>query len=321
MLRTKRDPESNDLNQNAVDWSNFTPDFYAPTTYMRTARSCSFKCAFCNYPAMAGPLVLSDLTTIENELRYLCDHGVRYMLFVDDTFNVPLPRFKKICRMIIKNKFDLRWVSFFRCSNADEEAFDLMAEAGCIGVFLGLESGDAQILKNMNKSAKPERYANGIEQLTKRGIVQLASIVLGFPGESDETVQNTLDFVNTYRPTFYNVQLYYHDVLAPIERQRAEYGIEGSGYSWRHNSMSWQEAVAWKDKFIQRTTNSSLMPLYGLSIWCLPYLMSTGGLTMPEIRRFVDSATGLLTRGLDTDYLAPEPELAATVRALAGSAA
>ncbi|SDC97004.1 PhpK family radical SAM P-methyltransferase [Actinokineospora iranica] len=318
MDRTLKRPESNDLNENAVDWSYFEPGFYTPTTYLRTARSCSFGCAFCNYPAMAGPLTLSDLSTIENELRYLCEHGAQNLIVVDDTFNVPLPRFKQICRMMIENKFDLRWVSFFRCSNADDEAFDLMAEAGCMGVFLGIESGDQRILKNMTKFAKTDRYEYGIEQLTKRGLVTLASIVLGFPGENEESVQNTLDFVNRTQPTFYNVQLYYHDVLAPIEKQREKYGIEGSGYSWRHSSMSWQEAVEHKDDFVRGVTGSALMPLYGLSIWCIPYLLSKG-LTMSQITEFTRAATQLVVKGLNADYLDPEEGIDSVVRALASA--
>ncbi|GHF65604.1 hypothetical protein GCM10010218_53900 [Streptomyces mashuensis] len=318
MKRTLSVVESNDLDAEAVDWSTFDPEFFAPTTYMRTSRSCSFGCAFCNYPAMAGPLTLSDLSTIEAELRYLCDHGVRNMIFIDDTFNVPLPRFKKICRMMIENKFDLRWVSFFRCSNADDEAFDLMAEAGCIGVFLGIESGDQRILKNMTKFARTDRYEYGIRELTRRGIVTLASIVLGFPGENEESVTNTIDFLNRTQPTFYNVQLYYHDVLAPIEKQREKYGIEGSGYSWRHATMSWQEAADWKDEFIRRVQGPALMPLYGLSIWCIPYLLSQG-MTMEEITRFVRSATRLVIKGLDAEWIDPEPELDAIVRELTGT--
>lgn len=318
MKRTLPLIENNDMNHNAIDWSGFDQDYYTPTTYMRTSRSCSFSCAFCNYPAMAGPLALSDVSTIEAELQYLADHGTRNIIFVDDTFNVPLPRFKKILRSMINNKLDLGWVSFFRCSNADDEAFDLMAESGCIGVFLGIESGDQRILQNMTKFAKLDRYAYGIDQLNSHGIVSLASIILGFPGENEESVTNTIDFLNTNRPTFFNVQMYYHDVLAPIEQQREKYGIEGTGFSWRHDTMSWQEAADWKDEFVRRIDGPSLMPLYGLSIWCIPYLISQG-MDMDQIIRFTRQATDLLVRGLDADHIEPGPELDALVAALAGS--
>lgn len=308
MAQTPRRPENNDLDHNAVDWSYFDPSFYTPTAYMRTSRSCSFGCAFCNYPSMAGDLALSDLSTIEKELGYLVDHGVRNVIFVDDTFNVPLPRFKKILRMIIKNKLEIRWVSFFRCSNSDDEAFDLMAAAGCIGTFLGIESGDQCILRNMTKFAKVDRYRYGIAALRDRGIATLASLILGFPGENHESVANTLEFLNTSRPTFYNVQLYYHDVLSPVERQREHYHIDGSGYSWRHSTMSWQEAIEHKENFIRNVPEVALLPLYGLSIWALPYLMSEG-IGIDQTIRFAKGATDLLRRGLGQEYLNPHDRL------------
>ena len=118
-------------------------------------------------------------------------------------------------------------------------------------------------------------------------------------------MQNTLDFINETQPDFYNVQLYFHDVLAPVEQKREEYGIVGSGYSWRHNTMSWQEGVEWKEHFIRGVDKPALLPLYGLSIWALPYLMSEG-YTIEQTTTFAKAATGVLKRGLDTDYLDPD---------------
>lgn len=310
MRRTERRIENNSLDDNAVDWSYFDRSFYTPTTYLRTSRSCSFACAFCNYPAMAGPLSLSDLSTVQRELRFMSDSGVRNVIFVDDTFNVPLPRFKKLMRGMIDDKLDMSWVSFFRCSNADDEAFDLMAEAGCLAVFLGIESGDPSILKNMNKFAKVERYRYGIERLRERHILTLASLVLGFPGEKPETIAKTLTFVNETRPDFYNVQLYFHDTLAPIETQRDRYAIEGSGYAWSHSTMDWKEAAAWKDYFIAHVEGPALLPLYGLSIWCLHYLLDHG-LELEQVRRFAESATGLLTKGLEDRGVIADADIAA----------
>jgi radical SAM PhpK family P-methyltransferase len=296
--RTQRVPERNDLDREAVNWEHFDPSFYAPTVFMRTARSCSFRCAFCNYPAMAGALTLSSTETVERELRLLVENGVRNVIFVDDTFNVPLPRFKQLLRMMIRNRFGLKWISFLRCSNVDDETFDLMAESGCISNFLGIESGDAGILKAMNKSATLDRYQHGIAELSKRGIKTLASLIVGYPGESERSVRNTIDFLESNPTTFYNVQLYYHDVLAPVEAKRAEYGIEQAGYSWRHRTMDWQEAAGWKDYMIANIKDSALLPLYGLSIWALPYLIDNG-MSMEQVVGFAGNASRLVLKSLE----------------------
>jgi radical SAM PhpK family P-methyltransferase len=284
-VRTSREVEENGLEDNTIDWASFPSTAFTPINYMRTARSCPFSCEFCNYPAMAGSHTYVSVEVIEQELRVMKQAGVRDVIFIDDTFNVPFPRFKDICRMMIRNCFGFRWVSFFRCSSCDEEALDLMQESGCLGVYLGIESGDPGILRNMHKFARIDRYCESIGKLTERGILSLASMIVGFPGETAESVQNSIDFLNEAKATFYNVQVYYHDTLAPIEKRRSEFGITGSGYSWRHTTMDWREAVALKEKIIREVVHSLQLPLYGFSIWTVPYLLRNG-LSLKQILEF-----------------------------------
>ena len=102
---------------------------------------------------------MASLETIEKELDSLKRLGyIKNLVFIDDTFNVPLPRFKDICRLMIEKDYQFNWFSYFRCSNSDEEAIELLAKSGCKGVFLGIESGSPTILKNMNKAATTEKY-------------------------------------------------------------------------------------------------------------------------------------------------------------------
>jgi len=236
-VSTNRVVENNDMNESAINWDYFEADFCKPTVQVRTARSCAFKCSFCRYPATAGQLNLTSIDVIEQELSLLHEMGVKNIVFIDDTFNVPLQRFKDICKMMIKKRFDFNWFSFFRCSNSDDQAFDLMMESGCRGVFLGIESGDANILKLMNKAANPERYQYGIEKLKERGILTFASVIVGFPGETDESVHNTVKLLEEASPTFYRAELYYHYTNVPIHNQAEMLGISSAGYSWKHNTM------------------------------------------------------------------------------------
>ena len=298
---TRREPEDNNLDDNVINWDSFNKDLVVPITYLRTARSCPFSCSFCNYPTMAGAHVLASIENMEKELRTLKELGTTDVVFIDDTFNVPLPRFKNLLRMMIKNKFDFKWVSFLRCANVDEEGVELMAESGCIGAFLGIESGDARILKNMSKAAKPDRYKWGIEQLKKHNIESFASLICGFPGENEESVKNTISFIEDTGPTFFNVQLYYHDLRSPIHRKASEFGIQGSGYSWKHNAMTWQEATEWASYMFKNIKNSIPMGLYGFSLWGISYLVSQG-LTMDQIKSF-----GLITRDMLMDSLDDKP--------------
>jgi radical SAM PhpK family P-methyltransferase len=296
--RTPRMPENNELDESTIDWSLFDSHEITPVAYLRTARSCPFACTFCNYPVMAGEHVVSKIENVEAQLKYLSSIGTTDIVFIDDTLNVPLTRFKNMLRMVIKNGLKFRWISFFRCSNADEEAIDLMKESGCLAVFLGLESGDPQILKYMNKAATLERYRWGIENLHRRGIATFASLICGFPGETQESVMNSMNFIEEMAPTFFNVQLYYHDLRSPIHKKADEFQIQGAGYSWRHRSMDWREAMQWVNYLYKNIRNSNYLPTHGFSLWGVPYLLSRG-ISFEQIKKFSNIIRPMLLSSLD----------------------
>jgi p-methyltransferase len=277
MVRSKTVAENNSLDENHINWLDFSGEDLGPTLQTRTARSCAFKCSFCNYPTRAGALSLTSLDVIEKELDSMLELGnVENVVFIDDTFNVPFPRFKDICRLMIRRKYPFNWFSYFRCSNSDEEAIELMAESGCKGVFLGIESGSPAILKNMNKAATIEKYAQGIEWLRRYGILSFGSFIIGFPGETDETVQETTDFLRETKPDYYRAQLWYCEHGTPIAQQRERYGIDGDGFVWRHNTMDSLEAMDHIDRIFLTIKDSTWLPQWSFDFWTIPYLLGRG---------------------------------------------
>ncbi len=296
--RTPRRQELNRLGDNMVNWRALQPSLSLPLAFIRTARGCTFSCAFCNYPALSGEHQIADLDAVCGELEQLLELGVRDFAFVDDTFNVPLPRFKKLLSRMIERDYDCRWTSFFRCSNADDEAFDLMGKSGCQGVFLGIESGSAEQLKRMNKFANPKAYRRGIAKLRENGIGTMASFIIGFPGETSESIAETFDLIETSGTSYYNVQLYYHDRLAPVEAAREKFEIIGSGYRWEHRTMDWREGADWVETAMCEITGATPIPLYGFSIWSLPYFNAIG-LGRDVFERFVNSSAEALRRGIE----------------------
>jgi len=304
-VRTPRQLEKNDMNAEAIDWRVFDPGYFTPTVQTRTARSCAFSCSFCRYPVNAGALTLTGLEHLEDELGYLRSVGVENVVFIDDTFNVPLPRFKDICRLMIEKRWGFNWYSFFRASNSDDEAIDLMVESGCKGVFLGLESGDAGILKNMAKHADPGKYRHAIGRLNEVGISSFASIIVGFPGETEETFQNTRRFLEETSPTFYRAEIYYHYTNVPIAGRSEEFGLRGSGYSWRHRTMDWTRASELVRELYATLPGPRVLPGYMFDFWALPYLTGKG-FSLEQIKDFTAVAQRLLVRGFDSPAVALE---------------
>lgn len=275
--RTAVAPENNDLDANVIDWRAFAGPGLGATVQTRTARSCAFKCAFCNYPERAGRLSLTGLDAIGRELDSLRDAGgVRNLVFIDDTFNVPLPRFKEICRLLIERDYGFRWFSYFRCSNADEEALDLMAESGCGGVFLGIESGSPTVLENMNKRASVEQYRRRMAQLHERDILTFASFITGFPGETADTVAETADFIRATRPDYYRTQLWYCEAGTPVQREAERWGLEGDGFVWRHATMESLEAMDHIERLFLSLRESTWLPQWSFDFWIIPYLEGEG---------------------------------------------
>jgi len=294
LTRTKVVAENNSLDENFVNWSAFPDEKLGVTLQTRTARSCAFKCSFCNYPGRAGALTLASLDVIEKELDLMLELGdVQNVVFIDDTFNVPFPRFKDICRLMIKKKYPFNWFSYFRCSNSDEEAIDLMAESGCKGVFLGIESGSPSILVNMNKAATIEKYYHGIEMLRRRQIMTFGSFIIGFPGETDQTVKETVRFIRDAKPDYYRAQLWYCEPGTPIQNERGKYEINGEGFGWSHKTMESLEAMDHIDRMFLTINESIWLPQWSFDFWTIPYLIGRG-ISFEHFKSFMTDAEKLL---------------------------
>jgi Radical SAM superfamily len=194
---------------------------------------------------------------------------------------------------MILNKFGFDWFSYFRCSNADAESFDLLAESGCKGVFLGIESGDDRVLRAMNKAATIDKYAQGIDQLNRRGIITYASFIIGHPGETEDTVKNTFAFINATGPMFYCLESFFYDPKVPIASRASDFGLSGTAYTWKHNTMDWERASELVEEGYRTISNSIILPLYGFDLWSIAYLLGQG-MSLDQIRRFLGVASKLL---------------------------
>lgn len=300
-----------------INWDNYKDKILGETLQTRTALSCPFRCTFCDYPVRAGKWVPQEISEVEKELQQIQERSnVTSLVFIDDTFNVPADRFKQILRMMIRNQFTFRWYSYLRCNIMDEELCDLMSRSNCAGVFLGIESGDAGVLKIMKKVATPEQYLKGMKLLNDSGIPTFASLIIGFPGETEQSVENTIQLLEEARPTFFRGEIWYNNPRAPIyDKSREQHGIDGFGYHWRHNTMDWEQGCDMVLKLFGQVRNSSWLPMYDFDFWILPYLQGKG-MNIEQIKKFVDACGNLLSMEIGvsrgsaiTDRVAAEANL------------
>lgn len=280
--------ENNQLAENMVMWDLFTPSI-GEHVNIRTSASCPFSCAFCGFPQHAGNYQTVAVPLIEKELNSLHRlNTVKYVNFIDDTFNVPANRFKKILRMMVKNRYKFKWYSYFRCQFADGEMVELMKESGCVGVFMGLESGNNQILKNMNKTASVEKYLQGIELLKESGIITFGSFIVGFPGETYETLEDTVRFIEKSELDFYRAQLWYGEPITPIYRQRKEYDIKGERFEWSHATLNSRQGCDLIDEVFLTVDKSIWVPQYNFDFIIIWELMRRGW-SLDRVKDFLRS--------------------------------
>ena len=107
-------------------------------------------------------------------------------------------------------------------------------------------SGHPHLL--MVKGAVSNFYRDGIRWLNNEGITTVGSFILGFPGETLETVQETYDFIENSGLDYYFIQPFYYLQHTPIHQNAAEYGLQGNGLFWSHDTMDSRTALEQIDR-------------------------------------------------------------------------
>ena len=297
-VRTPSRPESNPLEENMVDYSLFPRDEIGQFVTLRTAKSCPFHCAFCNFPQRGGAYTYLPVELVERELDALKEVGtVTTLTFVDDTLNVPKPRFRDMLRLLIRKKYGFRWNSFYRCDQGDEETIKLMAEAGCEGVFLGVESGSDEMLERMNKTSRRRHYAKAIPQLQKAGISVHANFIIGFPGETEHTVRETVSLIEYTQPDFYRAHLWHAGPDTPVWERSDEFRITGGVFDWSHYTMDHRTASDLVEELFLNVRGSTWLPRDSFEQWSTFYLQRHG-MTLNSIKTFLGHFNAAVARKL-----------------------
>jgi len=286
-VKTPTVVEQNDLTDAQVDYSLFDKDQIGEFLSLGTAKSCPFACAYCGFPQRAGKYRYLDVEHIESQLDRIRDlETVTTLSFYDDTFNVPKERFRQILQLMIRKRYDFKWNCYFRSDHATPEIIELMAKAGCEGVFMGIESGSDKMLALMNKTSRSHHYHAAIPRLKAVGILAHANFIIGFPGETRSTFEETLAFIAESQPDSYLAQLWFCDPVTPIWKRREELGIEGSAFNWRHRTMDHRQACDLVEEMFVRVEDSVWAPQWGMSPWAFYYL-ERKGMTRQQVMSFM----------------------------------
>jgi len=165
---------------------------------LQTRRGCPMACSYCSTAIIEGRSIRKrrpDL--IIEEIASHVGAGFQRFYIVDNIFNIPKDYAKEICQKIIESGLAISWRCIIYPGKVDEELIQLMAKAGCIEVSLGFESGCERMLRKMNKRYSLNDLQRTSEMLKDSGIRQMGFLLLGGPGETRESVQESLMFADS----------------------------------------------------------------------------------------------------------------------------
>jgi radical SAM superfamily enzyme YgiQ (UPF0313 family) len=128
------------------------------------------------------------------ELWELKKLGINNIHMYADLFTVNREQVVDLCQRMIAEKINLKWTCNSRVDYVDEEMLKLMGQAGCWLISWGIESGNEQILKHAHKGANPDKAERALVWAKKAGIKNWGYFIIGLPGETEETIQETIAF-------------------------------------------------------------------------------------------------------------------------------
>jgi radical SAM superfamily enzyme YgiQ (UPF0313 family) len=179
---------------------------------VHTGRGCCYNCSYCSSGCFWKHCY--RVKSIERIMEEICrcqkEYGVRGFFFDELTFSVDRKRVLLLCAEILRMKLNIEWCCDTRVDCVDKELLKAMWEAGCRRIVFGVESFSNRILKLMNKNYDATQALEKINYAQGLGIDIKCQIILGFPGETDSSLKETLSHIHQLRKgVFCSLQLFH----------------------------------------------------------------------------------------------------------------
>ncbi len=175
-----------------------------PAMSMVTTRGCPGRCTYCSTRAMGERIRMRDPLQIADEIeRLVRQYGIREISFYDDTISWQRAGFMRLLEEIVRRRLGITWSCMSRVDMVDAEMLKLMRRAGCHQVGYGIESASPEILKNVKKRIDLSVVPGVVRDTRQAGLDVRLMFMLGNPGETKETMEETLRLAIKLDPDIY----------------------------------------------------------------------------------------------------------------------
>lgn len=173
-----------------------------PGTAMVTSRGCPFTCSFCAKIAGGNLARFRSAQNVIEEFKEIAEQGYREISLQDDSFTLDRKRVLDICTGLVKEKIRLNWSINTRIDSLDKEVLEALKMSGCYRLSVGVESGSERILELMGKKITKDVVRKNFNLIKKFKIEICSLFIIGFPGETMETMEETNNFIKEIKPDY-----------------------------------------------------------------------------------------------------------------------
>ncbi len=193
-------------------------------TTLITSRGCPFTCSFCSKEVWQRGTRFHSTDYVISELEHVINnYDFKHFLFLDDTITIRRKRLLELCTRM--EPLNIKWRCYARTTTT-KEMLVAMKRAGCVEIGVGVESGSQKILDIVDKNETVEQNSAFVELCKQVGITANVFIMIGLPGETYETVEETRRWMEHVRPHKFGFNIFMPYAGTPVYKNPDKYDIQ-----------------------------------------------------------------------------------------------
>lgn len=268
----------------------------APNTSVISSRGCPYQCSYCDRSVFSRGFRFNSPDYIVEHLRLLhLDFGIRHVFFYDDLFTFDRNRVERFCLLMEQKRVPVTYNCIARLEHVDRELVALLKRSGCWQVNFGIESGDPEIVARHRKLYQLERVREKLAMVRESGMRVKGLFMMGFPGETEQSIRRTIDFAVSLPLDEVNVTKFTPFPGAPAFATIREHGefeedwpaMNCMNFVFVPHGLTRERLEELYNEFIRRFYHRTRIHWgYTRMLWKSPHSIAVFLRNLPEILRF-----------------------------------